>query len=209
MLKHPNLEIVPIQMRLIKYQIGDDTYCLGTTLVDQNRYSNIQDFIDIYHARWGVEELYKVSKRIFIIEDFHAKSERGVKQEIFAHFVLITMNRIFANQADADLNQSNNSAINTTEQRSLLKAQAHMIKTNFKNCIHVFSRSIEELLLLQTKMTTVVKRAYHFIIGRNQKERPGRSYTRKSMKPESKWRPPKEKKQKKKISATPPMSVSL
>ena len=104
MLKHPELEIVPIQMRLIKYQIGDNTYCLGTTLIDQNQYSNTQDFIDIYHARWGVEELYKVSKRIFIIEDFHAKSERGVKQEIFAHFVLITMNRIFANQADADLN---------------------------------------------------------------------------------------------------------
>jgi len=166
MLKHPELEIVPIQTRLIKYQIGDNTYCLGTTLIDQNRYSNIQDFIDIYHARWGVEELYKVSKRIFIIEDFHAKSERGVKQEIFAHFVLITMNRIFANQADADLNQSNNSAINATEHESpALKAQMYTIKTNFKNCIHVFSRSIEELLLLQTKMTTVVKRACHFIIG--------------------------------------------
>ena len=168
----------------------------------------MQDFIDIYHARWGVEELYKVSKCIFIIEDFHAKSERGVKQEIFAHFVLITMNRIFANQADADLNQSNNSAINTTEQKSpSLKIQRHTIKTNFKNCIHVFSRSIEELLLLQTKMDTAIKRAYHFIIGRNQKERPGRSYARKSMKPESKWHPPKEKK--KKISATPPMTVPL
>ena len=207
MLKHPNLEIVPIQMRLIKYQIGDNTYCLGTTLVDQKQYSNTQDFIDIYHARWGVEELYKVSKHIFIIEDFHAKSERGVKQEIFAHFVLITMNRIFANQADADLNQSNDNT--TKHESSSLKVQMHTIKTNFKNCIHVFSRSLEELLLLQTKMTTAVKRAYHFIIGRNQKERPGRSYARKSMKPESKWHPSKEKKKKKKISETPPMTVPL
>ena len=105
------------------------------------------------------------------------------------------MNRIFTNQADADLNQSNNSVINTTEDKNFsLKAQTHTIKTNFKNCIHVFSRSLEELLLLQTKMSTAVKRAYHFIIGRNQKERPGRSYVRKSMKPESKWHPPKEKK---------------
>jgi hypothetical protein len=195
MLEHPNLEIVPLQMRLIKYQISDDTFCLGTTLVDQNQYNNTQDFIDIYHARWGVEELYKVSKRIFMIEDFHAKSERGVKQEIFAHFALITMNRIFANQADADLNQSNNSVVNSTDhERPSLKMQGPKIKTNFKNCIHVFERSIEELLLLQTKMKTVVERAYHFIIGRNQKERPGRSYARKSMKPESKWRPTKKKK---------------
>lgn len=214
MLEYPNFEIVPLQMRLIKYQIGDDTFCLGTTLVDQNQYSNMQDFIDIYHARWGVEELYKVSKRIFIIEDFHAKSERGVKQEIFAHFALITMNRIFANQADADLNQSNNSinpVVNTTDhKRPSLNAQLRKIKTNFKNCIHVFARSIEELLLLQTKMNTAVKRAYHFIIGRNQKERPGRSYVRKSMKPESKWRPTKKKKKKKKqTSAAPPITVPL
>ena len=55
----------------------------------------------------------------------------------------------------------------------------------------------------------VSKRAYHFIIGRNQKERPGRSYVRKSMKPESKWHPPKEKKKKKKISAPPPMTVPV
>jgi len=124
--------------------------------------------------------------------------------------VLITMNRIFANQVDADLNQSNNSVINTTKHENFsLKVQMRTIKTNFKNCIHVFSRSIEELLLLQTKMTTAVKRAYHFIIGRNQKERPGRSYARKSMKPESKWHPSKEKKKKKKISEAPPMTVPL
>jgi len=210
-LEYPNLEIVPLQMRLIKYQIGDDTFCLGTTLVDQNQYSNTQNFIDIYHARWGVEELYKVSKRIFVIEDFHAKGERGVKQEIFAHFALITMNRIFANRADADLNQFNDSinpAVDTTDhERPSLNGQMFKIKTNFKNCIHVFARSIEELLLLQTKINTAVERVYHFIIGRHQKERPGRSYARKSMKPESSWRPTKKKK--KEILAAPPITVPL
>jgi hypothetical protein len=201
-------------MRLIKYQIGDDTFCLGTTLGDENQYGNTQNFIDVYHARWGVEELYKVSKRIFIIEDFHAKSERGVKQEIFAHFALITMNRIFANRADADLNQSNdsiNTAVNTTDhERPSLNGQMCKIKTNFKNCIHVFARSIEELLLLQTKINTTVERVYHFIIGRNQKERPGRSYARKSMKPESKWRSTKKKKKKKnEIPAAPSITVPV
>ena len=203
MLKDPNIEIVPIQIRLVKYQIKDNTYCLGTTLIDQNKYSNIQDFIDIYHARWGVEELYKISKHIFSIEDFHAKSERGVKQEIFAHFALITMNRIFTNQADEDLNQSNEPVNNAADNKnSFLKTQSDTIKTNFKNCIHVFSRSMEELLLLQTKMNTIIERVYCLIIGRNQKKRPGRSYGRKSMKPISKWQPSKEKKKKTQILAT-------
>ena len=174
-------------------------YCLGTTLINQNQYNNIQDFIDLYHARWGVEELYKVSKHIFCIEDFHAKSERGVKQEIYAHFALITMNRIFANKADADLNQPNYPAAGY--KNSSREKQKHILKTNFKNCIQVFSRSMEELLLLQTKIKTSVERVYKFIIGRTQKERPGRSYTRKSMKPIAKWQPSKEKKKKTQILA--------
>jgi hypothetical protein len=205
MRKHPDIEIIPLQMRLIKYQIGDSIFCLGSTLIDRKQYSNTQDFIDVYHERWGVEELYKVSKRIFIIEDFHAKSERGVKQEIFAHFALITMNRIFANQADSDLNQVDNSITPEVKPTNhippLLNANTLKIKTNFKNCIHVFTRSIEELLLLKTKMNSAIERAYNFIIGRNQKERPGRSYIRKSMRPESKWRPPKKKKKQEKASA--------
>jgi hypothetical protein len=80
------------------------------------------------------------------------------------------------------------------------------IKINFKNCVNVFTRSLEELLLLQTKMDAAVERAYHFIIGRNQKERPGRSYVRKSMRPESKWRPTKKKN---KILTTPLITAPL
>ncbi len=198
MLKNSNIKIIPIQIRLVKYQIKGNTYCLGTTLIEQNQYSNIQDFIDIYHSRWGVEELYKVSKHIFSIEDFHAKSERGVKQEIFAHFALITMNRVFANQADADFNRTNNPL---DKKSPSSKTQIDKIKTNFKNCIHIFSRNIEELLFLQSKMNTTIKRIYHLIIGRYQKERPGRSYIRKSMKPQPKWHPAKEKKKETQILA--------
>ena len=113
---------------------------------------------------------------------------------------LITMNRIFANQADADLNQSNYPVADHED--SSKKNQTHTIKINFKNCLQVFSRSMEELLLLQTKIKTSVERVYKFIVNRNQKERPGRSYARKSMKPVSKWYPSKEKKKKVKMLAT-------
>jgi len=209
---HPKIEIVPLKMRLIKYEIGNETYCLGTTLTDQSRYDNTQDFIDIYHARWGVEELYKVSKRIFIIEDFHAKSERGVKQEIFAHFALITMNRIFANQADIDLNRPSNSIVQsevlTCSELAPGNNKMSRIKTNFKNCIHVFTRGIEELLLLQNKLKAAVERTFNFIIGRHQKERPGRSYPRISMLPRTKFKPTK-KKIKKNLKTIPNLEPAL
>ncbi|MCY3770140.1 MAG: hypothetical protein OXG56_12370 [Gammaproteobacteria bacterium] len=30
----------------------------------------------LYHARWGIEELYKISKQRMAIEEFHSRSER-------------------------------------------------------------------------------------------------------------------------------------
>lgn len=204
--EYPDLDIIPIQMRLIKYRIGDETTCLGTTLLDRARYTK-QDFIDIYHSRWGVEELFKVCKRIFVIEDFHAQTERGVKQEIFAQFVLVTMNRIFTNQADIELNLSGTTANqiggDSTSGAHSSNQSLSRLKTNFKNCIHVFTRSIEELLLLQTKMETVVARAFLFIVGRHQKNRPGRSYQRKSMRPVTKWRDRTKRKNSKKAQKPP------
>lgn len=203
LLKHPGLDIRSLKMRLLKYQMGDNVFCLGTTLTDPSRYGNMQDFMDVYHERWGVEELYKVSKRIFIIEDFHAQTERGVKQEVFAHFALVTMNRIFANQTDHDLNLSGSlfpkAASNGNSDRRSRHTVLCKIKTNFKNCIQVFTRSMEELLFLHTRMKTAVQRAYNLIVGRYQKNRPGRSYARKSMRPETKWRSNKKPKNKTQI----------
>ncbi|MFV2045617.1 MAG: IS4 family transposase, partial [Anaerolineales bacterium] len=175
--KHPDLDIVPLQMRLLKYEIQGSTFCLGTTLVEPYHRYPLEDFKDVYHARWGIEELYKISKRVFDVEDFHSKHERGIKQELFAHFLLITMNRLFANQADADLNGIDlmDPSFEADEQDSATGIAAR-IQTNFKNCVHVIQRSLEELVLLDTKIKTAVQRALAAITRQYQKVRPGRSY---------------------------------
>jgi hypothetical protein len=187
--QYPDLEIVPLKLRLIKYTIGDTLFCLGTTLLEAQRYPR-QEFIDVYHCRWGIEELYKVSKRIFVIEDFHSKTERGVKQEIFAHFVLVTLNRLFANRADSELNAAPASMVSTaqTDGPALPPCQA-----NFKNCIHVLARGVEELLLLHRCIRNVVQRIFTTILGRHQRVRPNRSFLRRSFRPETKWRSSNEK----------------
>ena len=196
--QYPDLDIVPLRMRLLKYEMAGSVFCLGTTLVAAHQRYALQEFMDVYHGRWGIEELYKLSKRIFIVEDFHAKTERGVKQELFAHFVLITMNRLFANRADAALNPPEPSTSMEPRDSSndpAFTAVAPGLKTNFKNCVHVVERSLEELLLLHARMKSAVQRAFQAIVGQYQRIRPGRSYARRSMRPETKWHPSKEKKQ--------------
>ncbi len=200
---HPEITITPLTIRLIKYQIDGNIYCLGTTLTDQERYPNIQDFKAIYYERWGVEELYKVSKRVFQIEDFHAKSERGVKQEIFAHFALITMNRYFANQADNHHNHMDYPDKDPALIGNHGPKQNGKIKTNFKNCIQVIARGMEEILFIHEKLNDVVQRIFSSVVSRYQKERTDRSYPRKSMRPRSKWRP-----NYKKLDKTLPQAIS-
>ena len=46
----------------------------------------VDALVDLYHARWDVEEMFKVSKQFLAIEQFHGRSECLVKQELFAHF---------------------------------------------------------------------------------------------------------------------------
>ena len=197
--QYPDLEILPLKFRLLKYSIGDSVFCLGTTLFDKQSYP-LQEFIDVYHGRWGIEELYKVSKRIFVIEDFHSKTLRGVKQEIFAHFVLVTLNRLFANRTDIELNAGSASTTSTSQSPD---PALPIRQTNFKNCIHVLERGLAELLLLHQRIRGVVQRILTTILGRHQRVRPNRSFIRRSLRPETKWRSSNEKKQSQKAAHVP------
>jgi hypothetical protein len=202
---HPDLDIVPLQVRLIRYEIKGFDYCLATTLVEQENQYPIQDFIDIYHSRWGVEELYKVSKVILQVEDFHAKTERGVRQEVYAHFLLITMNRLFANHADFHLNDSN--PLGNLNESDETTAQSPPLRTNFKNCCHVLQRNLEELLLLKSRVALVVESTFRRVVSQFQRTRPGRSYPRVSMKPPSKWKLSSKKRKKQQRPAPSPIMV--
>jgi hypothetical protein len=187
--KHPNLTISSIPLRLIKYKVENSVFVLGTTLLDA-KYT-LDDFKDVYHQRWGVEELYKVSKRVIDVEDFHSKSERGVRQELFAHFVLLTMTRIFANHSDDLLNPDANAHALAPKSASL----SEKLQTNFKACVHAFTRNMESLLLFHQHLKTAVRDAFRMMAGRYQRVRAHRNFPRRSMKPISKWQPSGKKKE--------------
>ena len=119
-----------------------------------------------------------MSKQLVRVDEFHAQTERGVKQELFAHFVLLTLNRILANHTEAGLN---------AERKS--QAEAPRFQVNLKNALVTMARHLEELFLRQTRLTcqtlnTLID-AFGFC---RQKTRPGRTYPRVSMKPNGKWR---------------------
>jgi len=185
--KYPDIRFIPLQLRLVKYTYDETTYVLGSTLLDSQRYQ-INELSDLYHSRWGIEELYKISKELIDVGDFHAQSERGVKQELYAHFVLITLNRIFASHAEENINEKQ---ITSTDR---LVNTNPLFKVNMKNALLTMARNLEQLFLQQVaQVAQTINNMIDAISSCRQKERPGRKHERVSRKPVKKWGPTKTK----------------
>ena len=176
--RDPNARCQPITVRLVRYHEGGTTYTLATTLVDRQRYT-ITALADLYHGRWGIEELYKISKNLLSVEDFHANTERGVKQELYAHFVLITLTRLCTNHTEMQCNHEPHD-------------DPRMFKSNFKNALSVMASNLESLVLKHVSIVSETLNQIIRCIGLcQQRKRPHRSYARCSRKPIGKWKPGK------------------
>ncbi len=95
--KHPRTVWRPVPLRLVKYTCGGTEHVLGTTLLDRRRYS-VTPLADLSHARWGIEEMFKVGEQFLEVDEFHGRTERLAQQELWAHFNLIAMTRSFTNR---------------------------------------------------------------------------------------------------------------
>ena len=87
----PELVLGPIELRVIKYEVKGKSYMLATTLLDQG--IPAKAFRDLYPKRWRIEEFYKSDKQTMKGELFHAQTENGIEQEVFAAGILWNLSR--------------------------------------------------------------------------------------------------------------------
>jgi len=189
-----DIEFKAIKLRLIKYTIDDETYVCATTLLGESYPLN--DFPRVYHGRWGIEELYKISKNFIDVEDFHSKSERGVQQECYAHMLLINIARIFESEANKQLPPPSSNE-NDDEKADHQKdsywqdfcGEIQKIKINFKNCLLVIGRCLEKLISpMDDRKIDWLESMIKSISRVHQKIRRGRHTFRQSRKPGNKWK---------------------
>ena len=174
--RQPGADLPPCRLRLAKYVIDGTVYALGTTLLDAELHP-LADLADLYHGRWSVEELYKVSKELLEIEGFHSRSERTVKQELYAHFTLVAMARLFASHCERQF-----------ESRAGAAGRLPL-RANFNHSLGAVEREMEALLLHQApQLRDTLNRVLEHAARSPQRERPGRSYPRRSRRPSKKWR---------------------
>ena len=164
-----DLNFKSIELRLIKHEIEGQIYLYGTTLIGKEYKTEL--FGELYHDRWKIEELYKISKCLVNLEEFSSKSERGLKQEIYAHFALINLARLFSNISQIKNGDDKND-----------------IQYNFKNCLNLIGNNIQSLIYKSAKI--IVNIASDIIVKISkikQRIRPNRKYKRISHRPFNRW----------------------
>ena len=141
------LEAKPIPFRLFKRYIKGEIYTYGTTL-SRSKYPTPY-LMDLYHERWKIEELYKITKQITEIEEFHSKTERGVKQEIYAHLLLVNLSQFFEFDGKDRLPPMHQEDAEKCVQADFYKFfnPATMFNINFKNCLAIVGHYLENLIL--------------------------------------------------------------
>lgn len=140
-------------------------YIFGTTLLDQDHYKN-SDFSMLYHERWQIEELYNVSKMTLEIEHFHTKTQRGVRQELYVHLLLINISGFFEMSANDKLPPMSESDSKHLEEQNIYKLfnSLSLFNINFKQCMITVSRHLEDLILGSIK---VIQACFSKILGLN------------------------------------------
>ena len=159
------------KMRLMKYKIKNQEYYLGTTILDNE--ISIKDYSQAYHARWGHEELYKSFKHQLKAIEFHGQTESFIKQEIYAGFNIMTLNRIMSNNIEEKFIENQDDDLSDPFQRKR--------KVNFKQQIDDFYRKVEAVIAGEsnTQKDVLAQGALRYM-RQSYKTRKNRSYPRKS-----------------------------
>ena len=150
----------PIKLRLICIELeSGEKEVLATNIIDNIKYD---EFKDLYHQRWFVEESYKHLKSRLEIENFTGKSPLAVKQDFYA--------KIFTNNLTAILSYPVLEKIK--EQTKNRKAE---YKLNFTQALCKMKDTVVLLFLRETgKLSSYITRLWKLFIANIEIRRPNR-----------------------------------
>ena len=91
--KEDRIQQSPVRVRAIKLEGRDGSLSiLLTNLFDQKKYP-ADEVKSLYFRRWEVEDHYRNEKMVMEVEKFHAKTENGIRQELFAACIMTIISR--------------------------------------------------------------------------------------------------------------------
>lgn len=93
---YPEMLDKEIKCRLVYVELENgEKEVLCTSLTDMEKYPH-EEFCELYHFRWNIEESYKLLKARAEIEKFSGKTAIAVKQDFFAKVFMMSLSAVLA-----------------------------------------------------------------------------------------------------------------
>jgi len=153
-----------LRVRLVRIDIGNpEPEVLITSLID-TKAIGCDDFKELYHKRWGIEEAYKALKCRMEIENFSGKSVESVYQDF--HSTIFTANLVSA------ISSETREAIEET-----CKERKHPYQLNFTQALSKMKNTIV-LLFTRLDIAGILKRLLELFAKSIEPIRPDRMFQR-------------------------------
>jgi len=157
-----------ITCRLIKVYLDNGvTEILCTSLLEEQTYPT-EDFKELYHLRWGIEEGYKMFKCRAEVEAFSGKTPLAVRQDIYAKVFLMTLCAAYAFPIDEKVKKE-------YQQDERRKRSQKINRTNALS----FCKSIIVAIFVKNKVKEAIEAFDDNVYRTREVIRPGRSFPRK------------------------------
>ena len=164
--KEMGLDLKPLKLRLIRVELDTgEVEILITSLLDTQKYPHDQ-FAELYHLRWPVEEDYKTMKQWIEIENFSGKSVLSVYQDFHA--------KVFSKNLTSALVYQTQSVIDNNTRNNVYRYKKNFAQTlsKVKDVIPLlFIRTTDKIMCMISDIQAIVIRTIEPI-------RPGRKFLR-------------------------------
>ncbi len=164
--KEMGLDLKPLKLRLIRIELETgEAEILITSIIDKQTFTHNQ-FSELYHLRWPVEEDYKTMKQWIEIENFTGKSVLSVYQDFHARVFSKNLTSILAFPTQTIIDK------NTEDRMYKYKPNFAQALSKMKDVLPLlFVRSGEKVVELISAIQDIIVRTIEPV-------RPGRKFPR-------------------------------
>lgn len=142
-----------LTVRMVSLRLPDGKLeVLVTTLLDEQKYPT-EEFLDVYHCRWGHETFYNVLKSRLDLENFSGETVEAVRQDFHAAVLLCNVESLLTQPAAS-----------AVEESSEQDQQPQQI--NRADAFHALKHQLLELLYSDTPPERVIEQLQRLFLAR-------------------------------------------
>ncbi len=155
---YPQMIDTEIQCRLVCVKLENgEKEILCTSLLDKTEIAH-DNFKELYHFRWGVEEGYKLFKSRVEIENFSGKTAWAVKQDFYAKIFMMSLSAVLAFPIEEKVRKESAEDPNKKYEQKINRTQAYSTTSSIsiglflKNLVKPALKAFDEIVRRTTEI---------------------------------------------------------